>query len=157
MTIIMLCLEVFMKRIISIFLLLAMLIPLSACGGDEDKKNVADTAEKTADTTVSDIYYEPDDLPENLNFDGAVVNILVVRNGKEEFSVEDLNSEVVNDSIYNRERFVEERLGVEINVVAGNTGDELEKQMRIISRYSLNRFSNLPGVFFRDISLTFTR
>lgn len=118
-----------MKRILSIFLLLAMLLPLAACGGDEDKTDTPTTTANPADTTVSNIYYEPDDLPEELDFGGEVVRILTEEGIVEEFSVEDLNSDVVNDSIYNRERFVEDRLGVEIEVVGGETGNEIEKQM----------------------------
>ena len=108
-----------MKRLLSIFLLLAMLLPLAACGGDDnDGKKPADTTAKPADTTASDIYYEPDSLPD-LNFDGQKISVLMGENSllSVDFSVEDLAGEPINDSIYNRELFVEDRLGVEIETV----------------------------------------
>lgn len=122
-----------MKRILSILLILAMVFPLVACGGDSDgdkNDDPAVTTQKPADTTVSDIYYEPDALPENLDFGGEKVVILSGgrEHNKMELTVEELASEPVNDSVYNRELYVEERLNVEIENVKEFSSDAVVKQ-----------------------------
>jgi len=121
-----------MKRILSILLLCSMLFLFSACNnGEEPHDSTSDTTAKTDETTAaSDIYYEPDDLPIGMNFDTTIKILACDGEGDvEEISVEDLTSDVVNDSIYNRERYVEERLGVEIEVYSAGLDTELEKQM----------------------------
>ena len=69
------------------------------------------------------IFYEPDELPE-LDFGGETVTMLSrgLKNGGFSFyetnlTVEELTSDVLNDSIYNRELYVEDRLNVEIENV----------------------------------------
>jgi len=99
-----------MKRILSILLLCSMLFLFSACNnGEEPHDSTSDTTAKTDETTAaSDIYYEPDDLPIGMNFDTTIKILACDGEGDvEEISVEDLTSDVVNDSIYNREKYVE--------------------------------------------------
>ncbi len=106
-----------MKRFLSILLALAMLIPLIACSGGNDDKPSKDTGSKvtTAEKDSAAIQYEEDDLPD-LDFEGQTVTVLMGENSilEGDFSVEELTSNPINDSIYNREMFVEDRLGVEI-------------------------------------------
>lgn len=112
------------RKIISILLMLSMLISFVACSGNSnDKKNPTNAVTTSpSETTEPVIFYEPDELPENLNFDGEEV-VFLSPTGKSgshwdgEITVEELSSEAVNDSIYNREKFVEDRLGVEIENV----------------------------------------
>ena len=83
-----------------------MLASFTACSGKtEAKPDSVETTQKPAETTIVDIRYEEDDLPSNLNFD-STVNILSYNGSgdlsyRPEISVEELTSEVVNDSIYN--------------------------------------------------------
>jgi len=123
-----------MRSFISVFLILAMLFALVACSGGSTPGNVTDDTTDSnnvnADTTVSDILYEDDDLPDSMNFD-ATINILSPDGAiaTNDITVEELSSDVVNDSIYNRERFVEDRLGIEIvNYKSKEFDKEVEKQ-----------------------------
>ena len=119
-----------MKKVLSTFLILCMLVLFIACSsnsGDESTLNPT-TMEKPAETNTPDIYYEPDELPDGMNFD-TTIKILTQRTAVNELSAESLNSDVINDSIYNREVFVEDRLGVEIEIIGAEIRTELEKQM----------------------------
>lgn len=107
--------------------MLVLFIACSSNSGDESTLNPT-TIEKPAETNTSDIYYEPDELPDGINFD-TTIKILTQRTAVNELSAESLNSDVINDSIYNREVFVEDRLGVEIEIIGAEIRTELEKQM----------------------------
>ena len=130
-----------MKRVLSILLAFVILIPFAACSDQSDLP--ADTTAPTqsdtqtpAETTKPAIEYEEDDLPSTLDFGGEPINILSPYINTSagilqmpEITVEELSNEVINDSIYNRERYVEERLGVEINnIQQKKINDEIEKQ-----------------------------
>ncbi len=97
---------------------------------DPPKEDDADVS--AADDGTSSVYIR-DSLPEELDYGGAAVNVLAAgewgRFSKREFTVEELTSEVVNDSIYNREKNVETRLNVEITEINGKSSiDEIRKQ-----------------------------
>ena len=125
-----------MRSFISVFLILAMLFALVACSGGSSGGGNETTADKGAlspgnDTTVSGIEYEADSLPDSLDFGGDKVVILSPSSGiaVNDITVEELSSDVVNDSIFNRERSVEDRLGVEIeNYKTKDMGTEISKQ-----------------------------
>jgi len=108
-----------MKKLISLSLVIAMILSFTACSGGTTE-TPKDTTSPTETTAPQDtIVYEEDALPK-LDFEGTEISILATDNVKYygcDVSVEELNSEPVNDSIYNRELFVEDRLGVEINAV----------------------------------------
>ncbi|MBR6558757.1 MAG: hypothetical protein IKT70_07070 [Clostridia bacterium] len=126
-----------MKSFISIFLVIVMLLSFVACsGGTEDKKNpnVSKDTTSSNEPNKSDIVYEEDDLPDDLNFGGQVVNFLAQNSADKntEICTEELNSDIVNDSVYNRERFIEDRLNIELEPILVTFGDiniELERQM----------------------------
>ncbi len=107
-----------MKKVISILIVLSMLASFAACAGSGSgsAKDTKPSTTTSPTVTTPAIEYEQDDLPEELDFGGATVNILSMDNALwvDEITVEELSSDVINDSIYNREIFVEERLGVEI-------------------------------------------
>jgi hypothetical protein len=78
-----------------------------------------DTAADTAAVTQEEIKREntPDDLPADLDYKGAVIDVLA-RNKNwflYEMTVDELNGEVVNDAVYNRDSMVSERLNIDIN------------------------------------------
>ncbi|MBR6558322.1 MAG: extracellular solute-binding protein [Clostridia bacterium] len=124
------------RSFISILLILVMLFSFAACSGSSVQGDKVTTAINTTDingaeTGVPGIEYEKDNLPDGLNFN-ATVTILSSREGisVNDITVEELSSDVVNDSIYNREMYVEDRLGVEIeNKPAVDFGNEITKQI----------------------------
>ena len=76
--------------------------------------------------------YISDGLPEKLSLFGAEIRFLCSSDpGKsEEISAYELMSEVVNDSVFNRERFVEDRLDAEITVTRSkDPAAEIAKQV----------------------------
>ena len=121
------------KTVIFLVILLMTFI-LSACSpsGDNntgqtsgtDTKEVGDSNNQV--TERADEYgrtYIEDGVPDDLDFDGVNVNILIrdENNYKRDFYAEDINGEVVNDAIYDRNRSVEEALNVKFNILYGAT------------------------------------
>ena len=109
-----------MKSAISIALILTLLFSCAACvatGGSVDNDPTDSVTTPIPDDTT--IYYEEDELPKNLKFKGETVRMLSLdeEGAKNELTVEHLNSDVVNDSVFNRELFVEDRLNVNIENV----------------------------------------
>ena len=92
---------------------------LAACGDSGNTPTTADTAAAGTDTApvteTADAApaYEPDDLPEDLDFGGTVAHIFGWEgSGNDEFYVEEENGDIVNDAIFSRNRTVEERLNL---------------------------------------------
>lgn len=119
-----------MKKLLSLSLVALMLMGmLVACGDTDDPQQTNNPTVTTASPSNADTTTEPvddnldangfwnDDLPSDLNF-GKTINILYWSDAeKPEFFVEDYTGEVVNDAILNRNRKVEERLGITFNWV----------------------------------------
>ncbi len=112
-----------MKKIFVVFLALLLVLPLAlnACtdkgGSPAETKSGASGTEATAATeTEAETIYKPDNLPADLKFDGATVTTFgwAGMSGKEEFTVESPNGEVVNDAIWQRNSDTEERLNVKL-------------------------------------------
>ena len=111
-----------MKRIICLLLALALSASFLSCShndaGQEDTSQITgtpnDTTNKTPDETT--VFYEPDDLPDNIDLGNEKITILTV-DGKywnNEIFSEELTSDPVSDSVFNREKFVEDRLNVSL-------------------------------------------
>ena len=112
------------KRI-SAALLAALLLcgSLTACATSDDGPDETETstmAETTAETILQD------DLPADLNYGGDEITI-ISRDyegwTRGEISVSGLNSDPVNDSIYERNKAVEQRLNIKINSILDDNGD----------------------------------
>ncbi len=110
------------RKTICILLLLAMLTStLASCGTateETTETEPAATVETTPAETESEILTRantPDNLPDNLDFGGAIVRIhgRGDTNAAEELAREQ-TGDVVDDAIYNRNMSVEERLNVTI-------------------------------------------
>lgn len=127
-----------LKRAICYVLATLMLLSFVACsGGSEAKDTTKAPVQTTAPVTDNSVEYIKDDLPE-LDFGGEEVTILSCNiysiegdiHRKPDFTIEELTSNAVNDSLYNRERYVEDRLNVEINnvqMVDSEVNDEIRK------------------------------
>lgn len=109
-----------MKKLTTILLLIAMLLPLASCGNGgtnnaETSGNVSAESETTgADTTESEttrLDY-PDDLPEK-DFGGKTYTVLG-EGMSVYFHADELTGEVLNDALYNRDVKVGERFNAKI-------------------------------------------
>ncbi len=127
-------------RILSLLALAAMLLPLAGCGQKPDaptENTAADTAavtdtaapEETTTVDPSDRSQVKDNLPADLRFDGETINVLF--RGSEpsgmiyELDVGGTNNagDYVTDSVYERNRSVEDRLGVTFVFTPTNAGN----------------------------------
>ena len=113
-----------MKKLISLLLTLLMCAPaFLSCAETEETASQDPTsavsAEQSADETVpeeTEITREnmPDTLPDDLDFGGETVTIHVRGGTTEEAYVEEMTGEIVNDTVYERNALVSERLNVNI-------------------------------------------
>ncbi len=116
-----------MKKLTTILLLIAMLLPLASCasGGkseSETTSNVSaetDTAvsEDTAETETTRENYE-DGLPEK-DFGGKTFTVLGYDFTYDYLYAEDLTGDSVNDALYNRNIKVADRFGIKIDIITG--------------------------------------
>ncbi|MBR5452739.1 MAG: hypothetical protein IKV54_01535, partial [Clostridia bacterium] len=125
-----------MRSFICILMTVVMLLSFASCaGGSGDDTKTPTTTAPTTDrndiNNVPAIEYEDDDLPDDLDFGGMKVTIISEGDKYKihDICTDELNSDIVNDSIYNRERYVEERLGVEIENMRVKHGDDLENEL----------------------------
>lgn len=126
------------SRIIAILLIAAMAFSvLVACGQPQqddgqstpdggDNTTSASVVETTPAETTENPYddngYLKDDIPEDINFDNQVINVLYWNNAKNvEYTAED-DGNIINSAIFNRNIAVEERLGVTFSWI-GEKGD----------------------------------
>lgn len=169
------------KKMLTLVLALLMLGQTVLVGCSEGTENAETTAAPTASGEVvpeeevveeTEITREntPDDLPE-LNYEGA--NTMILARTKAWFTgemfVEELNGEVVNDAVYDRDITVEERLNVVIdytladdtnglinnNVVAGNDEFQLHVGSAVDTvQYGVNgNYYNLLGEYPEYLNL----
>lgn len=110
-----------MKRILSALLAaLTAVSVLAACGETADNGKTAVTAADTETVTEAETETEPafeeDDLPADLDFEGASCGIFCWTSwDKNEFFVEDDTGEIVDSAVYARNLAVEERLNVKLD------------------------------------------
>ncbi|HHX53658.1 MAG TPA: extracellular solute-binding protein [Clostridiales bacterium] len=109
-------------KITSILLAALLLISLIAmsfagCGSEKSESPGTDAGETAAETAEETA--PPDGLPPDLRFDGEEYIIY----SREEYIfgnemvTDEMNGEIVNDAVFNRQKTVEDRLGVEIGVI----------------------------------------
>ena len=115
-----------LTRILSALLATLMLSAcFTACGVTPDDPAVTNPGATSAEE--SELETELTDwLPDDLNYEGDEITIISrYREGwtSGEIAVEGLTSEPVNDAVYERNRAVEERLGVEIVSIEENNND----------------------------------
>lgn len=117
-----------MKRpLISTVLLAAQLAAIASCGGsntDVDTTKADTTTALPSDMEITRANY-PDTVPTDLDFGGETLTI-ISRNDNtlylSEFTAEEENGDILNDAIYNRNRYVEERLNVKLETLLAPGG-----------------------------------
>lgn len=110
------------KRTLSALLASLMLLPLAACGDtDSGTPDTTDPATTTpAVTTEAETTPDPnlrenakDNLPADLNLNGAAINVLAWENDYSRYDIagnEDISGDIVFDAIHERNASVQERL-----------------------------------------------
>lgn len=104
---------------------------ITACSGDASPSaEVTSSAAQTQPPAESETErYVKDTLPSDLDFKGEKTNIIVRQSvAEKEFYVENLNGEIVNDAIYERNRSVEDRLNVKLSFITapGDWAQQME-------------------------------
>ncbi len=108
------------KRTLSLALALLLLGgSLVSCASGADAPVDTDS-QTTAAEEDEDVI--KDNLPDNLNYDGAEINFYS-NNGEGQVSVSDLSGNPINDAIFERNKLVESRLGVKIINHDDDSGD----------------------------------
>lgn len=122
-----------MKQTIAYTLLLAMILSATACGGTSGNQTDSSAQESTSAEKAEKKY--PDDLPDDLRFDGDTVTFLYREEVASEFTVDEATGDIVDDAIFDSFRSVEERLNVNINTVKrpGHTTQYREEYMKHIT------------------------
>ena len=100
-----------MKKL-RLLLLAAFILSVCSCGNPETDTLTPDVTE-TTDESVSSAESELFTLPKENN-NGEKINILLGSHVEYEFMVEEATGETVDDAVYDRNREVEEHLGVEL-------------------------------------------
>ena len=105
-----------MKKTVSLLLIFCMALTIAACGSPDaavpDQTTAA--ASETEAVTETTLYME-DDIPDTLNYNGRTVTTFGWSGASiEEFFVEEINGEIINDSIFERNLAVSERLNVDL-------------------------------------------
>lgn len=108
-----------MKKITAMTLLLAMALSVASCGGGNGDTNNDTTTSAGGDTTTA----APEDTSPKLelpdkNFGGTEFTILSSDLNSYEYDAEEQTGDIVEDSIYKRNRTVEELLGVNFNIIS---------------------------------------
>ena len=102
------------KRIISALSAVLLALPAAGCGGD-----TSDTPSQTPDTTAQAIEAAETDIYDTLktkDYGGRVFRVLTNYSNYAitDFDYESLSGELIEDTIYNRDRAVEEKLNIKI-------------------------------------------
>ena len=105
-----------MKRTLAILLASLMLLPaLAACGEVDDPSDTKPSSQTTS--SENDDSIPPDKLPADLKYNKEKINFISAN----QMDYDDLTGDVVEDAIFERNKAVEERLNVEINVIQEDT------------------------------------
>ena len=124
-----------MKKITSIVVLVAMLVcALASCKAEETNTNVNATTTRP----VRDVQ---DNLPAGLNYNNATVTIIIDDNYETQRTLYSsaLNTDVLNDAIYDRDNKVAERLGVKFKwILVQNAEGQAEDSIKSgLDEYSI--------------------
>ena len=114
----------------------------TASPSGEGAQTQAPVDETTTDPTLDANGYKKDDLPEDLKFNTDITLLVWDDVEHEEFEVayEDLSGDIVEQSLYDRNSKVEERLGLTLNFirVAGDSGENANFNAYVNNSVSIN-------------------
>ena len=119
----------------------------------------APVEESTADPNKDANGYLKDDLPEDLKFDGEEITLLVwddVEHEEFEVAYENLSGDIVEQSLYDRNSKVEERLGVTLSFIRidGNSDNTKNWNAYVNNSVSINaREFDILGSYSLSITL----
>jgi hypothetical protein len=115
-----------MKKLLIFILCLCLLMPaIASCAKSGDSTDtsgetagMSDSGEVTESQPATETDFVPDDLDGNIDFNDEKITFLFwsdVQN--HEFDIEAITGDLIDDAIYERNRAVEERLGVSLEWV----------------------------------------
>ena len=125
-------------KITAIFLILSMMILVfSACGGDTDNSSATPdiNMENNGDSGDDDFEEQENvkllpDIPD-VDYEGYEFTVIISVNGEidllNDFEAEEETGEVINDAIYRRNAYVEDKLNVNIRNVAMPAADGMDR------------------------------
>ena len=142
-----------MKKIISIILLCAMLLPSIACASESDEKLSDTTAVQTTRTQSDVITNEVEPMNEELEaLDYGGENFVILQRPKEsnyqstdELYAEELSNDPINDAIYNRNVAIEELLGVNLLMEYAAGYIELQQKVRVMTSAGDSTYDLVAG------------
>ena len=151
------------RRILTALLAAAMLLPLLAsCGEPTDPADTTPSAQTTAAEEAEETV-PADELPSDLYYDGEEI-VFITYNP---MTYDELTGDAVEDVIYERNKAVEERLGVEIKAIREETPIEkvitavnggssdydvmVEMCWRAAPKFTGNYFYNLQKTEYLDL------
>ncbi len=151
-----------MKRTLAILLASLMLLPALAACGEADEPADTKPSSQTTSAEEGDPSIPADELPADLNYKGEKITFISVN----DMDYDELTGDAVEDAIYERNKAVEERLGVEINVIkeetpidkvimavnGGNTDYDVMVELcwRAAPKFTGNYFYNLRNTEYLD-------
>lgn len=122
-----------MKRLLCILLATLMLLPLCACGENKEENETTPpvtTPTHEAETENHDLIC---DLPDDLNFHGLEVTLIYLKKAgvEDEFDITAPSGVLVEDAVYERNRLVEDRLGIQfIFIPSDNVTSEHSRDIK---------------------------
>ena len=106
-----------MKRTLAILLASLMLLPALAACGEADEPADTKPSSQTTSAEEGEDSIPADELPADLNYKGEKITFISVN----AMDYDELTGDAVEDAVYERNKAVEERLGVEISVIKEET------------------------------------
>ena len=106
--------------------ILISLLTLSSCGGTISDTETDETSNDTTDEVTTEAAEKPE-IPENTNYEGYTFRILT-RPGMrlDEVYAEEANGDILSDSIYKRNREVEDKLGMKFDFIVSSSDYETD-------------------------------
>ena len=156
-----------LKRAISLLLVSAMLaLTAISCGNSTEPDEPQDTTTAAVGgevTTVAtteqatETTKDPNasDLPDDLSYNGETINIISRDSDwvRDEIWIEQLNGDVVNDAVFQRNSAVEERLGVKINniTISGTDNYAVSDEVRVAVKAGSDEYDILANSVYSSI------
>ena len=149
-----------LKRALSLLLATAMLaLTVVSCGSsDTPAEQGTTTAAPATDVTTEATTEQPtettknpaaSDLPEDLNYSGETITIISRDSDwvRDEIWVKEINGDVVNDAVFQRNSAVEERLGLKIvnSTISGTDNYAVSDKVRTAVKAGSDEFDILAN------------